>query len=204
MVYPFGLLFSPLAALKGFFIPSYIMSEKEIEDLLCDYFRGFGFETFQQVYSNSNGKGNYIDVIVKKDKFIFGIELKTQAIDSGSKMARWCLQAGRYARCEWMDVGRIPVFITPAISDKFLQPDNKKNRQYRHDIDIDTHHNFNSFIGTLIGIGELRRLKNKRVLMYNNFCIASFYENGKCYLNYNAYIEILKKVKTLGDITFMD
>ena len=72
------------------------------------------------------------------------------------------------------------------------------------DIDIDTHHNFNSFIGTLIGIGELRRLKNKRVLMYNNFCIASFYENGKCYLNYNAYIEILKKVKTLGDITFMD
>ena len=180
------------------------MSEKEIEDLLCDYFHGYGFKTFKQVYSNSNGQRNFLDVIVQKDNFVFGIELKTQSIDSGSKMAKWVLQAGRYARCEWMNFGRIPVFITPAISDKFMQADNKKKTQYRHNIDIDTHHNFNSLIGVLIGIGEFRRLKNKRVLMYNNFCLASFYENGKCYLNNSAYIEALKKTNLLGDITFRD
>ena len=53
------------------------MSEKEIEDLLCDFFYGYGFKTYRQVYSNSNGRGNYIDVIVQKDSFIFGIELKS-------------------------------------------------------------------------------------------------------------------------------
>ena len=173
------------------------MSEKEIEKELCNFFESYGFETKQQVYCKKDGKRNFLDVIVYKGDFAFGIELKTKAIDSGTKMAKWCKQAARYSRIEWKDFGRIPIFITPSISDKFNQEETRSDKFYRHDIDTDTHHNINSFITSTYGIGEFRRLKDKRVLMYNNFCIAYFYNNGQVFINNKNYIDTLKKINSL-------
>jgi hypothetical protein len=97
---------------------------------------------------------NRIDLIIthkKYPEYPFGIEVKREGKKTGKDIGAFIFQGAKYSRLYWKNVGKIPIFLFPHITNKYLREGDMmaKHREFQVDNNIST------FIG-YFHLGELK------------------------------------------------
>jgi len=165
----------------------------------------------REVWGNYNGTKKRIDFIVKKDSYVFGIEVKSKKKKKGGDLASWVNQAINYQNFEWNNYGKIPILISSLSWHVFDVVDKNKYDVHKH-TDKTGHHNFNGFLGAITGLGEIMKVKNYKgpfyKISYRNYIYKFFKKdfdfNGSGCSDpmkiYNKWNEDIGNIKAHGRI----
>ena len=166
------------------------MKEKEYVDKLCKYMSRY-FDVFTEVGS-LDGKSR-IDIVLKSnDGYSFGIEVKNVSEQKPGDFVKHAMQCRRYSLSAFKGFGKIPILMSPCISDCSKDYLVKQNL-YRDDSNY--HSKWNAFLWNFCNTGEVRKIKdgnrNYALFVFNNKIIYDFREyegvvNGFRSENYNA------------------
>lgn len=151
-----------------------MQEEKILKDKIEKYLSKY-FKVYREVRSNDNK--DIIDIIVK-DKLnnIFGIEVKQLNIQRPNNFIKYIQQCQRYTKAEFKNFGNIKILMCPGISEtsKDIFPESRTIRPEEN-----YHSKWNSVLWHLLGnIGEVRRVKNGVLFMFNNKIVYDLRDYG--------------------------
>lgn len=147
--------------------------------------------------------GKYrIDYILqcKKSFKLLGLEVKSQERMRGNDFGKYLNQARNYTKYKWnskFGVSKVLIFITPAISNSFINVKSKAilngaEIYYSQHESYHSHSNVNGLIGQICNIGEIRKFQHYTgdyfSFIYRNKVIWNSSDRDKLHeVNYNFY-----------------
>ena len=138
-----------------------------------------------------------IDYVLKckESDVLFGLEVKDKIIHRGAKIGEYLKQASNYTTLEFnskFDKTKIPVFISPAISDlyKEVKPGTLKRVKGVETFEAfhksdSKHSNINSLIGSF-NVGEIRKFEYIHNV-YGHKWFSFIFKNMEVWRSYNRY-----------------